>query len=335
MVDQQGASRQIIVAQSYDSSAAVVALPAVGGGRLQDERLKSWLSRSGLLRTPGPRELLATILDALNEPEPLGGLAALRMWGQTGTRPTSWVAAAEPVYLEPRLDHLCLHAQGAKALPRSDLKRLFDHLQRVFAGDSGIDFVRIGSCAYLRSSEPIATASVPAYVVDQNKPDDFMPMGADAASFRNLISEVEMALHDHAVNIERQSQGLAPVNSLWFWGGGVASPPQARQHPPLFSDDPLLQGYWHNSTAVAESWPGSIANCLQASAAGFVAVVPESDQDADLLQVCLGELREALAAGRLNRLILMFRDGIKVDIVKQHSLRFWRRSSKLLDAASL
>lgn len=309
-------------------------LPAVGGGRLKDKRLRSWLSKSKLQRTTGTRELLASILDVLNEPFPDSGLAALRVWGQTGARPDTWVAAAEPVYLEPRLDQLCVHAQDATAAPGSDLQPLMEHLQRALGGDSGIDFFHIDSCAYLRSSEPIATATVPAYLVDQRRPDRFMPTGDTAASFRKLISEIEMALHDHNVNIERQSKGLAPINSLWLWGGGTAATQQARPHPPLFGDDPLLQGYWHSSSAVAASWPGSIAQCLQASVAGFVAVVPESDRDADLLQICLGELRAALATGRLNRVILLFRDGVEVDIVKRHSLRFWRRSSPLLDAAS-
>lgn len=320
------------MALSYDKSAAVIVLPAVGGGRLQDRSLRSWLAKSSP-RTAAPTELLASILQVLNLPSPDSGLAALRLWGQTGDRPTVWIAAAEPVYLEPRLDYLCLHSLSHSEVLVADLRSLFDHLQHSLAPDSGFGFARVGPCGYLRASDPIATASLPAYVVDQQKPYEFMPLGDDAASYRNLLGEVEMALHDHEVNLQRQANNLQPVNSLWFWGGGMAPEQQTRPLPPLFCDDPLLKGYWYSNTGVVEPWSGPIAHCLQASAAGFVAVLPESDNNAEQLQTCLKELRAALKTGRLSRLTLMFRDGIRADIVSKHSLRFWHRRSPLLENA--
>ena len=293
---------------------------------------------------PKSTELLASILDALNMPCPDTGLAALRMWGQTGDRPSGWIAAAEPVYLEPRLDHLCLHSQAPDNVPTTDFRPLFDHLQRSLAQGSDLGFARIGSCGYVSTGDPMATASFPAYVIDQQKPDEFMPSGDNAASYRNLISEIEMALHDHEVNLLRQAIGQSPINSLWLWGGGVAAEQQTRPHPPLFSDDPLLKGYWYSNTGAVEPWPGinrlgengadGISRCLEASVAGFVAVVPESPNDAENLHGCLRELRRALRAGRVSRLTLMFRDGVKVDVVDEDRLCLWRKNSPLLQTAS-
>ena len=100
--------------------AEIVVLPAIGGSRLRDDSITAWLSRATLSRANEPKELLATVLDALNRPYPEQGLAALRMWGQTGDRPTVWLAAADPVYLEPRLDHLCLHALDDDAMPTAN-----------------------------------------------------------------------------------------------------------------------------------------------------------------------------------------------------------------------
>ncbi len=329
---------------SYDKSAAVVVLPAVAGGRLQDQSLRRWLAKSEPQRLPESTELLACILDVLNLPCPDSGLAALRMWGQTGDRPSAWIAAAEPVYLEPRLDHLCLHAQSRDNVPMTDLRPLFDHLQRSLAEDSDFGFARIGSFGYVTASDPMSTARLPAYALDQQKPDEFMPSGEDAASYRNFISEIEMALHDHEVNLLRQAIGQSPINSLWLWGGGVAPEQQTRPHPPLFSDDPLLKGYWYSNTGVVEPWSGAdgsgdngadeISRCLEASVSGFVAVVPESPSDAENLHGCLRELRAALRAGRLSRLTLIFRDGIKVDVLDKDRLCVWRKSSPLLDAIS-
>ncbi|NQV86378.1 MAG: hypothetical protein HQ492_04810 [Woeseiaceae bacterium] len=318
---------------SYDKKAAVVVLPPVSNGRLQDAGLKVWLAQSDLTHEPGPKELLARIIQEIGLPYPDQGFAALRMWGQTGDRPTHWIAAADPVYLEPRLDHLCLHSLQKTGLDVAQIRSLIDHLQTTLAGDKKIGFVQLGSCCYLSSSKPIATATLPACVVDQQKPDTFLPEGKNTASHRTLLSEIEMALHEHEVNLERVASGLPPINSLWLWGGGIAPDKITRPQPPLFSDDGLLRGYWHSATALTEHWPGSISKCIEQSVAGFVAETPEFDDSLELLESCLHELSAALRSGRLSNLTLLFRDGLRAHVRRSHALRVWRRNSGLLDAA--
>jgi hypothetical protein len=287
------------------------------------------LARADLRKTGAPRELLANILQIMNLPCPDEGLGALRMWGQTGDRPKVWIAAADPVYLEPRLDHLCLHAFGSDSLLESDLRPLLDHLQQTLDHGANFGFARIRACSYLRASEPIVTAAEPPYVVHLDKPNDYMPTGEDAAAYRSLVSEVEMSLHDHEINNRRQSEGLPPINCLWFWGGGYAPVQCAESHPPLFANDPVLRGHWLSKTAPIGPWPGNIAACLDESAAGFVAVAPAHD-DPDLLASSLQELRRALQSGRLSRLRLIFRDGVEADILRKHNWRVWRRDTELL-----
>lgn len=317
--------------ESYDKSAVVVVLPPVTGGRLRNESLRAWLARSDLVRVPQAEELLARILQVLGLPYPEQGLAALRMWGQTGDRPTTWIAAADPVYLEPWLDHLCLHALRPSGIARPEMRALINHLQATLADDRGFGFARIGCYSYLSARTPIATAEVPAYVVDQQQPNEYLPCGDDTATHRNLLGEIEMALHDHEVNLQREEHGRHPVNSLWLWGGGCAPEQQTRPLPPLFCDDPLLTGYWHAASGVARPWPGSIAACIDTSDAGFVVEVPDFDDSAELLERCLLELRAALRAGRVRRLALLFRDGVRANVQRFHALRVWRRHAQLFD----
>ena len=314
----------------YDESAAIVVLPAVGRGRLRDAGLRRWLSRATLHENEEPTELLADILGYLNLPCPDQGQGALRMWGQTGDRPTVWIAAADPVHLEPRLDRVFLHALGKAQAPASDMRPLFDHLQRELENDAKIGFVRVGSCGYLRASEAMATASVPAYVLNLQTPTEHMPSGDDAGSYRNLRSEIEMALHDHEVNLRREEQGQLAVNSLWIWGGGSAPEQQTIPLPPLFANDPLLKGHWFSKTGFAGPWPGTIAECIESSDAGFVAVTLEGD-GSEVLESCLRQLRQALRSGRLGKLTLIFRDGVRVDMRRSHALRVWRRKSAVLN----
>ncbi len=315
---------------SYDISAAVVVLPPVGG-RLRDSGLRNWLARADLARVDGPTEWLASILGELGLSCPNDGMAALRFWGQTGDRPTAWIAGADPVYLEPRLAHLALHALSGTALSPADLRPLIDHLQRSLAGDGDFGFARVSSHAYLTAQEPLTTAALPAYAIDRRQPDDFLPSGEVAARHRQLSSEIEMALHDHEVNVERENEGLQPVNALWIWGGGNAPEQTTVPHPPLFSDDPLLTGYWLSKTGVAESWPGSIDACLEVAVAGFVAVTPESDDDDAVLESCLRALRIALNKRRVSKLTLLFRDGVCARVRRSQTLRFWRRRNSIID----
>lgn len=317
--------------ESYDKTAAVVVLPPVRGGRLTDKSLRAWLAQSDLSQADEPQELLASILGEVGLPYPEQGLAALRMWGQTGDRPTVWIAAADPVYLEPRMDHLCLHSLQRTGIPPSDLRPLFDHLQQTLAEDQRYGFARLGACGYLRAEEPISTSMVPAYVVDQREPGAFLPTGEHTVMHRNILSEIEMALHEHDVNERRVAEGRQPVNSLWLWGGGMAPEKIIRPQPPIFTDEALLLGYWESATAVADLWPGDFAACAEASLHGFVAVTPEFDASPEHLQQYLKELRELLRSNRVSRLILLFRDGVRADVRRSDTLKFWRRDSELLN----
>ena len=316
---------------SYDKNAATVVLPPIRGVQFEDQSLRAWLAQSQLSLASESRELLARVLEPLELPYPDTGLAALRMWGQTGDRPTTWIAAADPIYLEPRLDHLCVHALRRQGVPAREMRTLIDHLQSTLGNDGEVGFARLGSYGYVRAKSPFATAVVPAYVVDLEKPNEFLPSGDGSDVHRQLISEIEMTLHDHAVNLRRQEEGLQAVNSLWLWGGGVAPEQQTRPQPPLYSDDPLLVGYWYAATAVAEPWPGSINACLEQSVAGFVAETPEFDNDPALLERCLQELRTGLKQKRISRITMLFRDGLRAVVERKLMRRFWRRRSSLLE----
>jgi hypothetical protein len=279
--------------------------------------------------------MLAGALQAIGHSLPQEGLAALRFWGQTGERSGAWMAAADPVHLEARLDHLCVFALRDDDIPRTDLRALLDYLQKMLGDDERFAFARLGPLAYLRGEEPIATAIVSPDVVDGRAPDEFMPAGDDAASHDLLLSELQMALHDHEVNQRRAANGKRAVNSIWLWGGGTAPDQEARPIPPLFADDPLFRGYWCSHTGRISTWSENLDECMDAAQSGFVAVVPDEvgKCQPELMASYLEQVREILKRGDLHRVTLLFRDGLEIDIEKRDAYRFWRKVSPLLKEA--
>jgi hypothetical protein len=308
-----------------------VLLPPVRG-RLTDRSLLRWLSRGRLEAVPAPVDPLAEVLRAIGREYPVEGLAALRMWGQTGERPGTWVAAAEPVYMEPRLDRLFLHVLGPGDVSRPELRRLFDALQETLGGEGTLGFARIGSCGYIRCERPMVTPGMPAAALDGRSPEGALPPADVAADTLKLISEIEMTLHAQPVNAERLAAGRPPVNSLWLWGGGHAPAQGAGEVPPLYGTEPLLRGYWASVSGSAEVWPGTIGACLDAAPGGFVAVVPPVSDAGASLDSELAALRDALYRGRLASAVLVTADGVRATLRRADRLRVWRRKARLLEA---
>lgn len=309
---------------------AIIVLPAAMAGRISVTEDRRWLSRSKLCISDSPREIFARVLSAVGLPPIEEGLAALRLWGQTGDRPNAWLAAAEPVHMEIKLDHLCLHAlRGAQSF-ESNFRVTFDSLQKLIVDDTTFSFVRVGNYGYLRGNTAIATASLSSAVIDGLQPDEFMPCGESAAGYHKLLGEIQMRLHECKVDFWHEVLGLVPVNSVWFWGDGKAPQKKVQKLPTLFGDDPLFKGYWQSCTGVIVPWPQNFEQCLDMTTEDFVVVTPASDRGGDLLTAYFVELRELLKTGRLNKLILLFRDGLTAEVDRFDSFRFWRRLSELL-----
>ena len=161
---------------------AVVVMPSTTAGLANLPALRLWLSRGQLRRQSRREELLNRVLTAIGHVSVSQGLAALRLWGQTGDRPEIWVSAADPVYLEPMLDHLRLHALRGAELPAPHLRTVYDHLLRALGIDGQFSLARIGQYGYLRGDKPIATASMSAAVAEGGRPDELMPQGTDAVA---------------------------------------------------------------------------------------------------------------------------------------------------------
>jgi hypothetical protein len=67
-----------------------------------------------------------------------------------------------------------------------------------------------------------------------------VPQGAQGRRWRVLLNDIQVLLHQHPLNAQRQAHGWAPINSLWLWGGGRL-PTLSSQLSGVVSDDLLLR----------------------------------------------------------------------------------------------
>ncbi len=68
-----------------------------------------------------------------------------------------------------------------------------------------------------------------------------LPAGAEGRPWRILLNEIQVLLHQHPLNAQRRARGLAPVNSLWLWGGGRLPDSMRSALDGVISDDLLLR----------------------------------------------------------------------------------------------
>ncbi|MBT8079223.1 MAG: hypothetical protein KJO31_11655 [Gammaproteobacteria bacterium] len=304
-----------------DEHAAVLLLPELEGGRTVRPAEMRWLCR-GTVRRRGDESLddLDRALGLLGLAAPAEGRAALRYWGQTGARPDGWLALAEPVALEVRLNDLFVHGPASTRLGEEELSYLFAYLSENLAGRGGVSFEIEQDSLYIFAADPMATHQVTADRVGRLS---LRSMSGERAAQDSVLTEIEMLLHAASINASREHDGQPAINSLWLSGGGCAPAVVQRNLPLLVADDALFRGFWLSAAAPVQPWPADAADFRPG--AGFIAVAPP----AAALGPLLAQLRRMQASGDLHSIDLLFRDGVHVEVRPAHRFRFWRKRAYL------
>ncbi|MEF9979002.1 MAG: phosphoglycerate mutase [Thermomonas sp.] len=246
-----------------------------------------------------------------------GGIEEARLSG--------WLRA-DPAYIRPDINGARLLGIGdALRLDQGDIDAFLPALRPLF-GDAGfpLDAPHPGRW-YLRLPRE---SRLPAFAAPADALGDdvfeHIPAGAEARRWRVLSSEAQVVLHNHPHNAVRAAAGKPPVNSLWFWGGGVLPDAASTTTPTLYSDDPLVQGLAH--VAKLTHMPLTSFNDLPNDA------LVDLRMKRDPRELLEAWMLPAVAGLKSCEVTLDFADGPGFLLRSNQRLRFWRSPLATLGA---
>jgi hypothetical protein len=276
--------------------------------------------RGWLAACAAPSELaafsLAAIADASFRGRPIPAPEGTAHW------------LATPVHMFAGLDSVHLHPCGLLSLNSEEQQMLVGDFARVFS-DSPWRLESIGHRELLLSGPRLqASAADPASLLGDD-PSAGLPRGTDGAALRRLGSEIEMWLHEHAINQARLARQQLPVTALWLWGGQPPIVPAGVGRlatPQLYGEDIYAESLWRLQ--------GRQALALSAASQAIQAVpVSLSSDSVVLLTNGLQQLEQhwlpgALGALRQRRLsaLRLIAGTHLFSLSALQLLRFWRRS---------
>lgn len=232
-----------------------------------------------------------------------------------------WLAA-DPAWVQPEMNGVRLLACGQLQLVQAEAEALAEPLYPLFE-EVGMQLKLSTPDRWhirLPADTPLPSFDAP----EQALGDDLaqhLPQGPQGRRWRVLINEVQVILHQHPLNQQRPARGLAPVNSLWLWGGGVL--PQAVQTDlsMVISDDLLLQALASRAGISAQARRVGQLSTLQPNALLDLQDLPTSE----ITNSWWPALHAALASRPVD---LHFASGERWRHKRWHRLRIWRGAGR-------
>lgn len=266
-------------------------------------------------------------------------------WRWAGENPTATtlpehLICADPVSLSFTRDALILRGPRDLALTAAECSTLLATLNQEF-GDEGLFQSTHPERWYLHARQATQTEFVPLADVLGRPVALFQPEGPDAARWARLSNEIQIVLHNHPVNREREARGQLLVNALWFWGASGRAV-QARTAPAssIICDDATLSGLAKQAGCSVRTpqQAGDPAHGPRGHSWWFDTRLQDAALAGDFNQwlqglealehSLLAPLWQAWRAGRLNRLDVLAPSDktlLHADLKRWQRFAFWRR----------
>lgn len=195
------------------------------------------------------------------------GTVPLAAWlaqdaGLDGDKSQPWCLLT-PVHLHVGTEQVSMLAPEALRLDAITSRQMFDAIHPLFDSE-GLALHWLGPQQWLvRHSmfDGLPTASLDR-VIGRNI-DRWLPDAPAARLLRRLQNEVQMVLHTHALNDEREHRGQLSVNSVWASGSGRAPVSHRRADAAVLETGLRAAALGEDWTAWREAWQALDAGTLR------------------------------------------------------------------------
>ena len=264
-------------------------------------------------------------------------VAALTLASDGGDPGNAYWLRCDPVHLYLRQSRMYL-SDATGAPTHQESATLVGALNAHFHED-GLLFCagKAGRC-YVRSETHTDLTTRPLSAALNRDIDSVMPTGPDSRHWRRVINEVQMLLHAHPLNAEREARGLPAFNSLWLWGGGTAPAATGASYSQVWADEPLARALALKTAVPASPLPDHADMVVSAGGNALVVITALRDNTPDLEswqqaiekfeQQWMAPCHAALKAGHLEKLTLLIPgapQGKQFEVTAAHLWRWWRR----------
>jgi len=291
---------------------------------LASPELNTLIARSRLSRRL-PQSFEATLSDNFGHPEGVP-YAAFRLsgeaQGQVDAAEGLWIAC-DPVHLRFHQEHLILAEMSHLGITFEEAQELVAALNSHLP-ETGRFHALSADRWYLQVTDTMLLDGFevpPLSLVAGRRIERVLADSSQSKGLRRLLNEIQMLLHAHPINRQRENEGRMTINSLWLWGVGQF--PQGtvnaseRPFDGVWSNNPLALGLAAFSGATSHPAPLEAATILAETKHDSRQLVVFEDllnpvhyeNGADYRQAIMAlennwfaPLKSALAAGKISQL---------------------------------
>ena len=177
--------------------------------------------------------------------EPPGQLpvAALTHASMTGNMPEagSYWLRADPVTMQADMVRVFMTACGFADCNPSERAMLSGVIRDALALEA-IDLPDSPAPWSFRLDAPLEFEFTPLHEALGMDVSEALPNHVSARAWKRIMTDIQVDLHQCAVNAQRRADGRREINSVWFWGGGSMPEPLARTFETVVSNDPVSRG---------------------------------------------------------------------------------------------
>ncbi|OOZ41998.1 hypothetical protein BOW53_01275 [Solemya pervernicosa gill symbiont] len=257
-----------------------------------------------------------------------------------------YLLRADPVHLRPEITGLHLYEMQLLNIEREEAEALIESINELITptgmslemGTEGRWYLKLAEDPKLNC---MALEEAIGCDVSQH-----LPKGEGGAQWNQWLNEIQMLLHTHPVNQQRQLTGRAEINSLWLWGGGQL--PELSSHfDEVWSNSVVAEGLARLSATAHHDLPQRGDNWLDGvdTSSSKILLVIEGLESAlaygdfeswySQLQILdrnwFAALQSLLESGAVESIQLLPCSGSEYRITRSDRWKLWRRKKPIVD----